>query len=380
MRIVAPFGFYGAGNTGDEGTLQGFARLIALSQHHASVSIASMNPAHCARVEPSFSYFKNPGGIRGIDPRRWWAMMRGTVHAVIGGTPIMDVLGDWPLAPLAPILRASEQRKVPFLFIGCGVEGLRSDESRTIMRRDIVPRVRYWTVRAQKDRDRLLEYGVAPHAASVAADMAWLIEPPPRDAAWRRLRRLGVTDSQPLIGVSVVNENSCFDRFPQMRDAVAVALDGFIAEHGARVVFFSAEMREGPTFDVAAARKIMASMKHADEAVSIPNEYLSPSELLGIIGACTFTLSMRYHVCLFSALQGVPFLAIERADKVSDLCWDLAWSARVVPPKLKAADLLEHGRQLLQHREALRAHLRERVRSMQQRALLNAAALDAPLN
>ena len=29
MNLVAPFGFYGAGNIGDEATLQGFARLLS---------------------------------------------------------------------------------------------------------------------------------------------------------------------------------------------------------------------------------------------------------------------------------------------------------------------------------------------------------------
>jgi len=44
MNIVAPFGFYGYGNIGDEATLQGFARLRAgieaLSEHWFSWEVS----------------------------------------------------------------------------------------------------------------------------------------------------------------------------------------------------------------------------------------------------------------------------------------------------------------------------------------------------
>ena len=106
MRLVAPWGFYGMGNTGDEGTLCGFARLLAVSDIAAVVSVGCGDPAHTARVEPAFRYFS----VSGNDPRRWWAKFRGTAQAVIGGTPIMDVLGDWPLRDLVP---AASQRRPP---------------------------------------------------------------------------------------------------------------------------------------------------------------------------------------------------------------------------------------------------------------------------
>jgi polysaccharide pyruvyl transferase WcaK-like protein len=380
MRIVAPWGFYGVGNTGDEGTLCGFARLLALTGIRADVAIASVNARHTARVEPTFRYFKNPGGLRGIDPRRWWAMARGTVHAVIGGTPVMDVLGDWPLSVVAPVVRASERQGVPFIFVGCGIESLRSEQSRRIVSDELAPRVHHWSVRSSRDRARLIENGVAPEAVTAAADMAWLVEPSRATWAKGRLKHWGVETDRPLVAVSVVNENSCFDRQPQFGAALAASLDTFIEKYDARVVFLCAEIREGPTFDKAAATHVIGRMKRASQAVLIPNDYLSPQELMSIISCCTFTVSMRYHVCLFSALQGVPFVAIERADKVADLCWDLDWSGRVVPPHFEAAELIAHGQRLVEDTR-LTDRLMERVRVLKDRALLNStpfAALSKP--
>ena len=66
MRLVVPFGFYGYGNTGDEATLNGFARLLAYADFDADVSVCSRNPGHTARVEAALKYLarrvQTPGG------------------------------------------------------------------------------------------------------------------------------------------------------------------------------------------------------------------------------------------------------------------------------------------------------------------------------
>jgi polysaccharide pyruvyl transferase WcaK-like protein len=86
---------------------------------------------------------------------------------------------------------------------------------------------------------------------------------------------------------------------------------------------------------------------------------------------------MRYHFCLFSALQRVPFIAIERSDKVSDLCWDINWQARVVPQRIEAMELVEHGMRLRQSASTIDEHLKRSVQTMKERALRNLNALNA---
>jgi polysaccharide pyruvyl transferase WcaK-like protein len=373
LRIVAPWGFYGMGNIGDEGTLCGFARLLALHDVHPHVTVASSNPIHDSHVEPAFSYYSTYGK----DPRRWWAKMRGTAHAVIGGTAIMDVLGEWPLSEIAPLVRASDRRRVPFVFIGSGVEGLRLNRSRQIVREELAPRVVHWSVRSDRDRARLTDYGVAPSAITTAADLAWLIEPVPPAFGRACLGRLGLDVERPLFGVNLANENSCLDVHPAMASALAAALDELVDAHGATAVFLCSEVREEDGFDKAAAGRIIARMKRADRTVMVPNEYYAPRELMSLIGCFQLTVSMRYHVCLFSATQGVPFIAIERADKVADLCWDLQWPARVKPPAFTSSELVGHARSLVGDREAACAYLSQRAQAMRMRASLNLAALEA---
>jgi polysaccharide pyruvyl transferase WcaK-like protein len=373
MRLLAPFGFYGWGNIGDEATLNGFARLLALTGVHAQAWIGSRNPAHTAWAEPAFRYFD----VSRRDPRRWWAKLRATVHAVVGGTPIQDSLGDWPLCDVTRLVRSIDRWRVPFVFIGVGIEDLRLDESRRLVSAEIVPRVRYWSVRSDRDQQRLEQWGVAPEAITVAADMAWLIEPVTADFGRARLLGLGVKLDRPLIGVNLVNENACFDRDPGMVAALAAALDELAEEFDARVIFLANEVRDGAYFDKAAAMKVIGQMRFTERALRVPSEYLAPREMMSIVANCSLTISMRYHFCLFSALQKVPFIAIERSAKVADLCWDLDWQARVRPQELDAAEIVSHGKRLMVDVLGMEQHLSQAVHRLKGRALLNVDALAA---
>lgn len=373
MRIVAPFGFYGWGNIGDESTLQGFAQLLARSGVRARVSLGSRNPAHTARVEPTFQYFN----CSYRDPRRWWALLRATAQAVVGGTPIMDIEGDWPLCELAPLVRSVDRWKVPLAFIGVGTETLRWDKSRRIVAEEIAPRVRRWSVRCDRDRQRLTEYGVSPDRITVAADMAWLLQAATPEFGRDSLRRWGIDPRPRLIGVNLVNENSFLDQHPEAVASLAAALDALADQMDARILFLANEVREHSTFDKAAALKVIGRMKRARRAVLAPNQYFSPPQMMSLISCSDLTISMRYHFCLFSALQGVPFIALERSDKVSDLCWDLGWPARVAPQQFDAHQVVEHARKLRQNRSALDGQLQQGVRRMRERALRNVAALNA---
>jgi polysaccharide pyruvyl transferase WcaK-like protein len=373
MRLVVPFGFYGCGNIGDEATLNGFASLVARLSPSTHVSICSRNPSHTAQTEPTFRYF----GSSGIDVRRWLAKITASAHVFAGGTPVQDVLGDWPLCEVAPLVQASDQQGVPLTFVGVGVEGLRHDRSRKILAERIVPRVRHWSVRSARDRERLLSWGVSSEAVTVAADMAWLIDPVSDGFGTNLLARLGVGRQQLLIAVNLVNENHIFDKQPELVAAFATGLDVLIEKTDARVVFVAQEVRDEPTFDTASALRVKACMARGDRAIVVPTEYFSPRQLMSIIGCCDLSISMRYHFCLLTSLQGKPFIAIQRTDKLADLCWDLGWDAATRPADTTADSLIEHGLQLLTDGTVSQGQLKRRVEGMRERALNNLVALEA---
>jgi polysaccharide pyruvyl transferase WcaK-like protein len=374
MNVLAPFGFYGWGNIGDESTLQGFAQLIGRHGCDFRVWVASQNPAHTARVEPSFKYFRS-----GVDSlRSRWAHKRAKARVVAGGTPIMDNLGEWPLSELIPLVQSSVRSARPFACVGVGVETLHEERSRRRFRSELAPHVVHWSVRSDRDRERLESLGVPGDRLTVAADMAWLLSPVGADFGRRVVAQLTPgSDREICIGVNINCERAMTSRQPRLTEIVARALDGVLETVDARVLFLCNEVREGPTFDRAAAQAILSQMKQREHAALVPNEYFTPQQMLSVIGCCDVTLSSRYHFLLFSALQGVPFVALKRSDKVADLCVDLNWPRAFDLAELDADGLCEDLKHAIRDRQTATMLIAGRVEPLRRRALANHAALDA---
>lgn len=374
MNALAPFGFYGWGNIGDESTLQGFARLVGLHGRGLKVSVSSQNPVHTRRVEPFFKYFR--AGENSFRER--WARRTSQAHVIAGGTPIMDNLGDWPLSELVPLVESAVRSGRPFACVGVGVETLREERSRRLVTTELAPHVVHWSVRSDRDRGRLESLGVSPARITVAADMAWLLSPVDTDFGRRTIARLiPGGDRRIVVGVNINFERAMAARQPHLKVIVAAALDRLIDTVDARVLFLCNEIREGETFDKATAQSIVALMKRRDQAAIVPNEYFTPQQMLSLIGCCDLTVSSRYHFCLFSALQAVPFLALNRSDKVEDLCLDLHWSNALTLPDLDAHDLCRHMNDLARDRPALTLILAEGAGQLRTKAHKNLAALEA---
>jgi polysaccharide pyruvyl transferase WcaK-like protein len=373
MRVIAPFGFYGWGNIGDEATLQGFARLLARSPRQVSVWVGSGSPRHTARVEPSFRYFRADRN----NWKRWWAGKRSSAVVVAGGTPIMDCLGKWPLCELTPLVEEAHARARPITFIGVGTERLVRDESRRIVSERLAPLVDGWTVRSSRDRERLIEYGIPPERVTVAADMAWLLDPVGPEWGARRLRAWGLAGHHRLLGVNLLGEKAVLARQPRLFEIVAQFLDSLVEQYGIFVLFLANEVRSDDTFDTAAAGKTKALMKHGGRAFIAPNDYLAPQQMMSLIANCHMTLSMRYHFCLFSALQGVPFVALRRSDKVVDLCGDLDWPFGSDLKDLRVDDLLASFESVQKDRASASERLSVQLPILRERACGNLAGLEA---
>jgi polysaccharide pyruvyl transferase WcaK-like protein len=373
MKIVIPFGFYGWGNTGDEATLQGFARLLASYDSEATAWVASQDSKHTAKAEPAFNYFK----ASGFSVRRWWARRRADCAAVVGGTPIMDMLGAWPLSEVVPIVAAEVDDGRPFSFVGIGTERLRRDESRRIIAKELAPRVRHWSVRSVSDRERLMACGVEGSRVTVAADLAWTINRIGAKPRSTELSDLGISAEDVVVGVNVTNERFVTEQAPHLFDSLAHLFDQLIARFAVRVVFFCNEVREDESFDKVASQMVVARMARPERAAIMPNRYRTPQELMELIGACDVAIGMRYHFCLLAAIQGIPFVAIKRSDKIDDLCRDMSWRYGLGLAELNSSVLEAMMGELLTDPSRAVSELRDQVPRMRERAWLNSAALDS---
>jgi polysaccharide pyruvyl transferase WcaK-like protein len=372
VNVVAPFGFYGWGNIGDESTLQGFARLVSCYRPQIRVWVASRNPSHTARVEPSFKYYKAVGQ----DLRRHWAHYRSEALVVPGGTPIMDVLGAWPLNEVVPLVQAGYTQGKPVIFIGTGTENLLREESKRIVSEILATSVQHWTVRCQRDKDRLTEYGVLADRITVAADLAWTLNPVDNQFGRECLAQWGLNLDRSFVGVNINNEHFVLQQEPRLCEKLGVFLDEVVEKSGASILFFCNEVRDSETFDRAANLKVLSYMTHRDNAFLVPNHYWTPQQMLSLIGCCRITVGIRYHFCLFSALQGIPFVALKRSAKIDDLCWDMNWPYGLCLKELNTSILSDMISDIDREQLSLRNSLKEKTQLMQVRAERNSIGLN----
>jgi polysaccharide pyruvyl transferase WcaK-like protein len=373
MRLTVPWGIFGYGNIGDEAMLNGFAALVKGYPRKLSIHIASQNPAHASAAEPAFRYYsQNSGGFR-----KWRATWRSRGQLIVGDTPIMDLLGSWPLEELSQMVKSATLERRPIAFLGTGTETLQLESSKRIVKECLAPAVVHWSVRSERDRSRLQEYGVDPARINVAADLAWLLQPSSRDFGQRELKQLGLEGWGPRIGVNFTREAFVRQQSAGLPTRLAQILDALVEEYGARIVFLCNEVRAGAEYDHAANEEIRALMAHREATYSIANHYWTPAQMMSLIENCDYTISMRYHFCLFSALQGIPFVAIKRAGKVDDLCWQLDWPHMVSLDDVTPACVTRVFSEMRAGEKQLGALLEAGVGQMREKAKLNSAALDA---
>jgi polysaccharide pyruvyl transferase WcaK-like protein len=90
---------------------------------------------------------------------------------------------------------------------------------------------------------------------------------------------------------------------------------------------------ERAVFDVQHSHAVISKMLQPQHAWVLKGDY-SPGQLLTIMKHFSFAIGMRLHFLIFSALQGVPFVALPYASKVSGLLDNL----QVPMPPLNRVD------------------------------------------
>jgi polysaccharide pyruvyl transferase WcaK-like protein len=104
---------------------------------------------------------------------------------------------------------------------------------------------------------------------------------------------------------------------------LANAADFIVDRLNADIVFVPMEKS-----DIQHSHAVVAQMERSQRAEILRRNY-SPQQILSLMGRFEFSVGMRLHFLIFSALQGVPFLALPYASKITGFIQDLEME---VPP------------------------------------------------
>lgn len=232
--------------------------------------------------------------------------------------------------------------------------------------RDALNQVRAITVRDRQSMHLLEEIGVNRDIV-LTADPAVLIEPQPLSP--EELQRTEAFNLEGrLIALSV---RELGPAAPDMDIAhyhrlVANTADFLIDRFDAEVVFFPLERR---MHDVQQSHGVVAQMSHAQKANVLKGEY-SPGQLVSILQHFEFSVGMRLHFLIFSALANIPFMGLPYATKISGFLEEL----RLEVPGLEnisAGQLIARIDRAWSRREELRDRIDSALQEIKSRARRN---------
>lgn len=232
--------------------------------------------------------------------------------------------------------------------------------------RDALEPARAITVRDRHTRQLLEEIGVSREIV-LTADPAFLLRPDPLTLE-EILRAEAIDPDATLIGFCVrepgpAAPNLSVEHYHRL---LANAADFMIARLDAEVVFVPMERR---MFDVQHSHGVVGQMNHAQRATVLKRNY-SPGQILSLLDHFAFSVGMRLHFLMFSALSGVPFLGLPYASKVAGFLEEFGMQAASLE-HVSAGQLLADIDRAWDLRDSLRQQIKVCLPGLKERARRN---------
>jgi len=258
-------------------------------------------------------------------------------------------------------VQLAQELGIPVMAYAIGAGPLKEPTAQALVR-ECLNRADLVTVRERRAHKVLEEAGVS-REVRVTADPALLmqVEALPEGA----LAQEGLEGKENMIGMSVREPGVAAPDIDQnvYHALLANAADFMVDRYDADIVFVP---MEPGSLDTQHSHAVISQMLRAQRATVIKGDY-TPGQLMSLMGRFRFALGMRLHFLIFAALQGVPFVALPYASKVTGFLEDLAITA---PPfkLVNAGRLIAYLDQCWDHREAMKKRIAEGLPRLKERA------------
>ncbi|MDC3962362.1 polysaccharide pyruvyl transferase family protein [Polyangium jinanense] len=344
-------GSYGGMNLGDEAILDGIITQLRASVP-AEITVFSLNPQDTERRHD----VDRAVPVRSLTRKESAAEVGRLDLFILGGG---GILYDRDAATYLREVLIAKELGVPVVVYAVSAGPLVDPSARQAVR-TALNAATVVTVRDKQAR-RLLEDVGVDREIHLTADPALLLreEPLPIEA----IKAEGVEFERHLVGFSVREPGPAApDIDPdEYYSLLANAADFVIERLDADVVFVSMERT-----DVQHSHAVVAHMKNAERAEVLRRSY-TPQQILNFVGHLEFTVGMRLHFLIFSALREIPFVALPYASKVKGFIEDLEMET---PPlgSISAGQLIARLDRSWDTRNETRAKIRRLLPALKDRA------------
>lgn len=349
-------GSYGGLNLGDEAILQSIVSQLRRSLP-VDITVFSRNPEDTRQrhdVERAIP-------IRKLGRNEAIPEIEGLDLLILGGG---GILFDAEAKIYLREVELAHERGVPVMVYAIGAGPL-DDPVVQKLTRKCLNQATVVTVRDTSARQVLEEAGIHREIL-VTADPALLLRPEPLPAG--TLEREGLEGQRRLVGMSVREPGGAAPDINEdfYHTLLANAADFIVDRFEADVVFVPMERQ---MLDLQHSHAVIAKMLRAQHATVLKGNY-SPGQLLSLMRRFEFAVGMRLHFLIFAALQGVPFVALPYASKVSGFLEDMKLE---MPPlhQVNGGRLIAHIDQFWDQRRTLQQSIKRILPELKKRALEN---------
>jgi polysaccharide pyruvyl transferase CsaB len=349
-------GSYGGLNLGDEAILTVIIAELRRSME-VEITVFSRNAEH-TRHAHDVEHVAQP---RDLPRGETLELLKGLDLFILGGGGILfDAEAEIFLREVV----LAQEIGIPVMVYAVSVGPL-SDYAVRSRVRQVLNRVETITVRDRYSIHLLEEIGI-DRPVKLTADPAVLLEP---EGIGEEVMSTESFDPENLlIGLSVRELGPAapdidLRRFHRL---VANAADFLIDRFDAEVVFFPLEVR---TLDVQHSHGVMAEMHHAQRATVLRQEY-TPGQLVSLLKCFDFSVGMRLHFLIFSALAEVPFTGLAYAAKIKGFLEELGLESLGLEKTSSGRFIARIDRDWAM-RDALRTRIGTAMKEMKDRARQN---------
>ncbi len=347
-------GSYGGLNLGDEAILQGIIEQLRRSLP-IEITVFTKDPKDTQRrhkVERAIP-------VRALSRDEILPEIKRLDLFILGGG---GILFDGEVKQYLREVIFAHEAGVPVMVYGVGAGPLHNPANQDMVKTAFA-KAAIITVR-ERDAKRALEEAGVDGEILLTADPALLLNAAPMPA--RSMHQEGLAGKERLIGMSVREPGPAAPDINEdiYHSLLANAADYMVDRYDADIVFVPMERN---VLDMQHSHAIISKMLWPQRATVLKNVYTA-GQLLTLTKNFVFAVGMRLHFLIFAAMQGVPFVALPYASKVTGLLEELHIE---MPPLhlVNSGRLIAYIDRSWDQRNTLKARIKRGLPALKERSL-----------
>ncbi|MGE4588602.1 MAG: polysaccharide pyruvyl transferase CsaB [Acidaminococcaceae bacterium] len=325
-------GYYGFSNAGDEAMLSAIVEALRAKRQDIEITVMSGKPEITAEKHGVNSIHRfNPYQI-------FKTMLSADLLLSGGGSLLQDVTSKRSILYYLSILLLAKLLGKKVMLYAQGIGPIKSSVARSLTKY-VCRKVDLITVRDDGSYEELLEMGLPSERILVTADAVFSLFADNKNIGRQILRKNGLKEEKPIIGIAIRYWTG-EQRFMQVFADAALKLR---KQYNAYIVFVPLQFPS----DTKIAQDVALLMEDKTDTIILKEGYTT-EEYVSLISNLDLLIGMRLHALVFSALAGIPFLAVSYDPKVDRFVQGMEGTVAGSIDKITSEDILRESAKLWQ--------------------------------